>query len=82
MYVLQPEWRSVARARPLVQNMNAIVSRAVWAAAAVLCVLTYAAMLCGCEDGSGIRAMSDRWCAEHNYPRPQCAPPLPPGVRT
>jgi len=54
--------------------MNVILSRAVWTVAAMLCVLTYAAML-GCADGQGIRAMSDRWCAEHGSPRPQCVQP-------
>jgi hypothetical protein len=31
------------------------------------------ALLAGCAaPGHGIRAMSDRWCAEHGNPSPQC----------
>lgn len=55
------------------------LSRAVWSAAAMLCALTYAALLCGCHiaDGHGLRAMSDRWCEKHSNPRPQCVQVTP-----
>jgi hypothetical protein len=61
--------------REKVSELDRIIARVVWGAAALLGVFVVVAMLCSCASGHGIRAMSDRWCAEHGNPAPQCVQP-------